>query len=112
MAGLRVSDARRLKVLEEENRKLKKLVLAEAMLDIAMLKDPQRKKMVMPVVKRQAVAHLQEAYEVSQRRAYRVVSADRTSMRYRSIRPSDAELRARPYLFLPLFVAVLGIGDY
>ena len=51
--------------------------------------------MVTPVVKRQAVAHLQEAYEVSQRRACQVVSADRTSMRYRSIRPSDAELRAR-----------------
>ena len=36
--GLEVSDARRLKVLEDENRKLKKL-LAEAMLDNAMLKD-------------------------------------------------------------------------
>jgi putative transposase len=33
-----VSEARRLKVLEEENRKLKKL-LAEAMLDNAALKD-------------------------------------------------------------------------
>jgi putative transposase len=33
-----VSDARRLKQLEEENRKLKKL-LAEAMLDNAALKD-------------------------------------------------------------------------
>jgi putative transposase len=40
--GLEVSDARRLKVLEEENRKLKKL-LAEAMLDIAMLKDLNEK---------------------------------------------------------------------
>ena len=36
--GLDVSDARRLKTLEEENAKLKKL-LAEAMLDNAMLKD-------------------------------------------------------------------------
>ncbi len=36
--GLEVSDARRLKALEEENAKLKKL-LAEAMLDNAMLKD-------------------------------------------------------------------------
>ncbi len=41
--GLEVSDARRLKVLEEENRKLKKL-LAEAMLDNAMLKDLSAKK--------------------------------------------------------------------
>ena len=36
--GLEVSDARRLKTLEDENAKLKKL-LAEAMLDNAMLKD-------------------------------------------------------------------------
>lgn len=36
--GMDVSDARRLKGLEDENRKLKKL-LAEAMLDVAALKD-------------------------------------------------------------------------
>ena len=36
--GLDVSEARRLRVLEDENAKLKKL-LAEAMLDNAMLKD-------------------------------------------------------------------------
>ena len=41
--GLEVSDARRLKALEDENAKLKKL-LAEAMLDNAMLKDITAKK--------------------------------------------------------------------
>jgi len=41
--GLEVSDARRLKALEDENGKLKKL-LAEAMLDNAMLKDIAAKK--------------------------------------------------------------------
>lgn len=41
--GLDVSDARRLKALEDENTKLKKL-LAEAMLDNAMLKDINSKK--------------------------------------------------------------------
>ena len=41
--GLDVSDARRLRVLEAENTKLKKL-LAEAMLDNAMLKDISSKK--------------------------------------------------------------------
>ncbi len=41
--GLDVSEARRLKVLEAENTKLKKL-LAEAMLDNAMLKDIAAKK--------------------------------------------------------------------
>jgi len=51
--------------------------------------------MVTPVVKRQAVAHLCTSYEVSQRRACQVIAADRTSMRYRSVRPDDADLRAR-----------------
>jgi putative transposase len=41
--GLEVSDAKRLKVLESENGKLKKL-LAEAELDKAMLKDVLSKK--------------------------------------------------------------------
>jgi putative transposase len=41
--GLDVSEARRLKALEDENRRLKKL-LAEAMLDNAMLKDVASKK--------------------------------------------------------------------
>lgn len=51
--------------------------------------------MVTPVVKRQAVAHLCQAHEVSQRRACQAIDADRTSMRYRSVRPDDAALRAR-----------------
>lgn len=41
--GMDVSDARKLKALEDENAKLKKL-LAEAMLDNAMLKDLNSKK--------------------------------------------------------------------
>jgi putative transposase len=41
--GLEVSDAKRLKALEDENGKLKKL-LAEAMLDNAILKDVGAKK--------------------------------------------------------------------
>ena len=41
--GLEVTEAKRLRALEEENAKLKKL-LAEAMLDIAVLKDTSTKK--------------------------------------------------------------------
>ena len=41
--GLEVSDAKRLKALEDENAKLKRL-LAEAMLDNAMLKEISSKK--------------------------------------------------------------------
>src|SRR5260370_21235259 len=78
--GLDVSEARRLKALEAENARLKKL-LAEAMLDNAMLKDLTTK-MVTPVARREAVAHLCQTYSVSQRRACRVVGSDRTSVRY------------------------------
>lgn len=42
-SGMDVSDARKLKALEDENAKLKKL-LAEQMLDNAMLKDVNAKK--------------------------------------------------------------------
>jgi putative transposase len=41
--GLEVSEAKRLRALEDENAKLKRL-LAEAMLDIAVLKDITAKK--------------------------------------------------------------------
>ena len=41
--GLEVTEAKRLRTLEEENAKLKKL-LAEAMLDIAVLRDISTKK--------------------------------------------------------------------
>ena len=51
--------------------------------------------MVTPVARREAVAHLKVTIEVSQRRACQVIGADRTSMRYRSIRPDDAAMRAR-----------------
>ena len=42
-SGMTVSEAKRLKALEEENRKLKKL-LAESMLDVAALKELLTKK--------------------------------------------------------------------
>lgn len=51
--------------------------------------------MVGPAAKREAVAHLQEVMQMSERRACSVIAADRTSIRYRSRRPDDAELRDR-----------------
>src|SRR5439155_15481869 len=70
--GLDVSEAKRLKALEEENAKLKKL-LADAMLDNAALKDLLSKKMVTPAVKREAVAHLKGAHGMSERRACKAI---------------------------------------
>ena len=51
--------------------------------------------MVTPAASREAVAHLCLAFEVSERRACSTLGADRTSIRYRSIRPDDAAVRAR-----------------
>lgn len=65
--GMEVSDARRLKALKDENAKLK-LLLAEAMLDHAVLKDTAAKKFLTPAAKRQAVAHAMEVHGISERR--------------------------------------------
>ncbi|MHA6766383.1 IS3 family transposase [Sphingobium ummariense] len=92
--GLEVSEAKRLRALEDENAKLKRL-LAEAMLDNAGLKDLLGKKLVTPAAKREAVARLQAVLGMSERRACRVIGADRKSMRYRSQRDDDSDLRSK-----------------
>ncbi|MCX8498202.1 MAG: IS3 family transposase [Caulobacteraceae bacterium] len=92
--GLDVSEARRLKALEDENTKLKRM-LADAMLDNVALKDLLGKKMVTPAAHREAAAYLQSTYEMSQRRACRVIGTDRASVRYQATRPDDAVLRER-----------------
>jgi putative transposase len=51
--------------------------------------------MVTPAARREAVAHLRHGYQVSERRACSTLGADRTSVRYRSIRSDDAVVRAR-----------------
>jgi putative transposase len=51
--------------------------------------------MVTPAARREAVAHLRSAFLVSERRACTMLATDRTSVRYRSARPSDAATRAR-----------------
>jgi putative transposase len=51
--------------------------------------------MVGPAAKREAVAHLQERFEMSERRACAVIAADRRTVRYRSRRPPETALRMR-----------------
>jgi len=51
--------------------------------------------MVGPAAKREAIAHLRGALEMSERRACTLIAADRTMIRYRSRRPPETELRAR-----------------
>ena len=51
--------------------------------------------MVGPAAKREAVAHLRELFQMSERRACSVIDADRKMIRYRSRRPLETELRER-----------------
>jgi transposase InsO family protein len=51
--------------------------------------------MVGPAAKREAVAHLRDALEMSERRACSLIAADRTMIRYRSRRPPETALRTR-----------------
>ena len=76
--------------------------------------------MVGPAARREAVAHLQAAMGLSERRACSIVEADRTMVRYRSRRPPEAELRnrlrelaneRRRFGYRRLFVLLRGEGE-
>ncbi|MEQ5872635.1 IS3 family transposase [Sagittula sp. NFXS13] len=92
--GMTVSEAKRLKTLEDENARLKKL-LAEQMLDLAAMKELVFKKVVTPAVKREAVAHLKALLGLSERRACRIAGAERKMVRYQAQRAPDTVLRRR-----------------
>ena len=51
--------------------------------------------MVTPSGKRDAVAHLKQDYEVSERRACLILNVDRSLIRYQSRRPDDGPVRER-----------------
>jgi transposase InsO family protein len=51
--------------------------------------------MVGPAAKREAVTHLKAVMGLSERRACQIVSADRKTIRYRSNRPPEVDLRAK-----------------
>jgi putative transposase len=51
--------------------------------------------MVTSAAKREAVAHVRSAFELSERRACRIIGCVRMTVRYRSRRPRDTELRER-----------------
>ncbi|NEJ25880.1 IS3 family transposase [Rhizobium leguminosarum] len=92
--GMEVSEAKRLKALDDENARLKKL-LAEQMLDAAALRELLFKKMVGPAAQRDAVTHLKAVMGLSERRACQIISADRKTIRYRSSRSPEVELRTK-----------------
>ena len=51
--------------------------------------------MVKPAARREAAAYLRQAFQMSERRACRVIGTDRATVRYRALRPDDNALRER-----------------
>ncbi|MCP3852802.1 MAG: IS3 family transposase [Gammaproteobacteria bacterium] len=93
-AGMEVSEAKRLKELESENNKLKKL-LAEKMLENEAMKDVLFKKVVKPADKKPIVSYLKTRFQLSERRACQLVGLSRTAFRYVAQVSKDKPLRDR-----------------
>jgi putative transposase len=85
-AGLEVGDVKKLRQLEDENRRLKQMVAEQA------LKAITAKTLVRPKAKRTATTLLVVRFGLSQRRVCRLVALDRNALRYQS---GDQGLRAR-----------------
>lgn len=92
--GFGVGELRRVKQLEDENRKLKQLV-ADLSLDKHILQDVSVKKALTPGRRREIVAHVQASHGVSERRSCLALGIDRSSVRYVSHKPDQAPLRLR-----------------
>ncbi|MFL5813331.1 MAG: IS3 family transposase [Bdellovibrionia bacterium] len=86
--GLRIDQAKRLKDLEQENQRLKKLV-ANLALDNQILKEVAPGKVLSPARRRDAVQHVVKKLKVSERRACRTLNQYRSSQRYVARRPDD-----------------------
>ena len=88
--GLKMDQAKRLKELEKENGKLKRLVAESGVGQT----DPEGYcggKLLSPERRRCAVEHAREEYEVSERRACRVVRQWRGTQRYLPLRRTDED---------------------
>jgi putative transposase len=93
-AGLTVSELKRLKALEDENRRLKQIVADQA-LDIRVLKEITLKKLLKPKVKHIAVSHARESLGLSERKACWLVNIFASVYRYEPKPGDDETLRQR-----------------
>ncbi|WP_297655995.1 IS3 family transposase, partial [Hydrogenophaga sp.] len=92
--GVGPSELRRLRQLEEENRKLKQIV-ADLSLDKAMLQAVGRKKALRPSQRRELVPELMQRVGCSQRNALRVVKMSASTYLYVSQCKDEGLLKAR-----------------
>nr|WP_087497292.1 IS3 family transposase [Curvibacter sp. AEP1-3] len=91
--GMNVSDAKRLKELEAENGRLKRL-LAEAMLENEVTKEALRKKLVSAPARRELVRHM-VSHGLSERRSLRVVGMSASAYRYEPAQDRNGALKER-----------------
>ena len=83
LEGMDVSEAKRLKGLEDVNRRLKQ-VGAELLPDKEVLESALSKKVLIPVAKREAVEHFRECFDLSERRACELAAQSRPTLWYAS----------------------------
>lgn len=88
--GLLPLEVRRLRSLEEENARLRKLVA-----DLTLDKEVVRRKMRRLLGAGEMVEHARGCFRVSMRRACRAAPAPQSTFHYRSRRPGQAVLRKR-----------------
>ncbi|WP_127924094.1 MULTISPECIES: IS3 family transposase [unclassified Pseudoalteromonas] len=93
-AGLEVNEAKRLKDLESENNKLKKL-LADKLLEVEAMKDVLFKKVVTPAARKPVVRHLIDEFSLSERVACKLAGVSRTGFRYSLRNKTDDSVRTR-----------------
>jgi transposase-like protein len=94
--GMKADDAKKLKELEKENQRLKKIVADQAV-NIDMLKD-RHWKLLTPGSRRRAASALQTQFGLTERRACRVVGQPRSTQRLKPPDPTDDELALRAFL--------------
>jgi len=87
--GLRLEQAKRLKDLEKENQRPKKLV-TELSLDKAMRRGSEGR-LLSPERRRQAVSMLQDNFNVSERRACQLLGLPRGTQRYLPTQAADED---------------------
>ena len=79
-----------LRQLEEENRRLKRLLA-----DLSLLQDVIRKKVLRPVLNREAIEYLLAAYRIGVRRGCQLMMQSRTFYNYHSCRARAGWLSTR-----------------
>ncbi|MEZ5976753.1 MAG: IS3 family transposase [Planctomycetota bacterium] len=92
--GLEVSEAKRLRQLEDENSRLKRMV-ADLSLDLEAVRSALGKKLVSPASRRSVVEHFCNDFGLSERRACRLAGQSRSTQRYVRLRIDSPEFVRR-----------------